>query len=122
MAEYLKKLKKLNLVLAGRIWLGDNSSSEADNRAAYSNPAPAEKRPVRILRQVGGALIPATKTASNMRDEYTLFAAAYRLYNSTGGRRGWIGEAGPGASYGDKEEAAPLLVRTMILLSATRLS
>jgi multimeric flavodoxin WrbA len=98
------------LVLAGPIWLGDNSSGdEAGPRTAVRRLAPAQ-RPGQYLYygRVGGCLITGNEDgvkhcAQNVL--YTLQHIGYTIPPQADA--GWIGEAGPGPSYLDPGSGGP---------------
>jgi multimeric flavodoxin WrbA len=97
------------LVLAGPIWLGDNSSemkkiierlygnsSELNDYGQYAN-----------YGKVGGCLITGNEDGLKhcaMNILYSLQHIGYSIPPQSDA--GWIGEVGPGASYGDVEKLA----------------
>ncbi len=95
------------LVLAGPIWLGDNSSQmKKVIERLYATSGDLNKRGQWIYYgRVGGCLITGNEDgikhcASNVL--YSLQHLGYAIPPQADA--GWIGEAGPGPSYGDKEE------------------
>lgn len=106
--EIYKKVKTADiLVIAGPIWLGDNSSitkqiierlyansSELNSQGQYAN-----------YGKVGGCLITGNEDGVKhcaMNILYSLQHIGYTIPPQADA--GWIGEAGPGPSYGDKLE------------------
>lgn len=106
--EIYKKVKAADiLVLAGPIWLGDNSSitKQVIERLYSSSGEQNEKGQYVYYGKVGGALITGNEDGVKhcaMNILYSLQHIGYAIPPAADA--GWIGEAGPGASYGDKEE------------------
>lgn len=95
------------LVIAGPIWLGDNSSitKQIIERLYSSSGEKNDKRQYVYYGKVGGALITGNEDGVKhcaMNILYSLQHIGYSIPPAADA--GWIGEAGPGASYGDKEE------------------
>jgi multimeric flavodoxin WrbA len=104
---YKKVLAADILVIAGPIWLGDNSSqtkklierlyansSELNNKGQYA-----------YYGKVGGALITGNEDGikhCTMNILYSLQHLGCTIPPQADA--GWIGEVGPGASYGDEQE------------------
>jgi multimeric flavodoxin WrbA len=95
------------LVLCGPIWLGDNSSEmkKAIERL-YANSGILNKAgQYAYYGRVGGCLITGNEDGIKhcaMNILYSLQHLGYSIPPQADA--GWIGEAGPGASYGDKNE------------------
>lgn len=95
------------LVLCGPIWLGDNSSqTKLMIERLYSNSGDLNDRGQSVYYgRVGGCLITGNEDgikhcASNVL--YSLQHVGYTIPPQADA--GWIGEAGPGPSYGDDGE------------------
>lgn len=95
------------LVLCGPIWLGDNSSEmkKAIERL-YANSSILNKEgQYAYYGKVGGCLITGNEDGIKhcaMNVLYSLQHLGYTIPPQADA--GWIGEAGPGASYGDKND------------------
>jgi multimeric flavodoxin WrbA len=95
------------LVIAGPIWLGDNSSitKQIIERLYSSSGDQNDKGQYIYYGKVGGALITGNEDGIKhcaMNILYSLQHIGYTIPPAADA--GWIGEAGPGASYGDKQE------------------
>lgn len=95
------------LVIGGPIWLGDNSSETKKiiERLYAQSAQTNEKGQYVFYGKVGGALITGNEDgvkhcASNIL--YSLQHIGYTIPPAADA--GWIGEIGPGASYGDQIE------------------
>lgn len=103
---YEKSVKTADiLVLAGPIWLGDNSSvMKMIIERLYANSGDQnEKGQYDYYGKVGGALITGNEDGIKhcaMNILYSLQHIGYTIPPAADA--GWIGEAGPGPSYGDK--------------------
>ena len=115
------------LVLAGPIWLGDNSSRDQEGHRA---PLRLLRRPQRprastlYYGKAGGCLITGNEDGIKhcaMDILYSLQHLGYRIPPQADA--GWIGEAGPGPSYGDGlDDGKRSSVSTTTSPTATRLS
>lgn len=95
------------LVLAGPIWLGDNSSvMKQIIERLYANSGDQNKDGQYIYYgKAGGCLITGNEDGIKhcaMNVLYSLQHIGYTIPPAADA--GWIGEAGPGASYGDEQE------------------
>lgn len=104
---YKKVMAADILVIAGPIWLGDNSSqTKLIIERLYACSSILNKQgQYAFYGKVGGALITGNEDgikhcASNIL--YSLQHLGYSIPPQADA--GWIGEAGPGPSYGDKRE------------------
>ncbi len=103
-----KKVQAANiLVIAGPIWLGDNSSiTKQVIERLYGNSAELNKQgQYAFYGKVGGALITGNEDGikhCTMNILYSLQHLGYTIPPQADA--GWVGEAGPGASYGDKDD------------------
>ncbi len=93
------------LVLAGPIWLGDNSSQmKLAIERLYSNSSTLnEEGQYAYYGKVGGCLITGNEDGIKhcaMNVLYSLQHLGYTIPPQADA--GWIGEAGPGPSYGDE--------------------
>lgn len=101
-----KKVEKADiLVLAGPIWLGDNSSvMKLTIERLYGNSGLLNKAgQYSYYGKVGGCLITGNEDGIKhcaMNVLYSLGHLGYTIPPQADA--GWIGEAGPGPSYGDK--------------------
>lgn len=106
--EIFKKVVAADiLVIAGPIWLGDNSSvTKQIIERLYANSGDLNKQGQYIYYgKVGGALITGNEDGikhCSMNILYSLQHIGYTVPPAADA--GWIGEAGPGPSYGDKQE------------------
>lgn len=104
--ELFKKVKAADiLVIAGPIWLGDNSSiTKQIIERLYANSGDQNDKGQYIYYgKVGGALISGNEDGIKhcaMNILYSLQHIGYTVPPAADA--GWIGEAGPGPSYGDK--------------------
>jgi len=104
--EIYEKVKAADiLVIAGPIWLGDNSSqTKKIIERLYGNSSELNKAgQYTFYGKVGGALITGNEDGIKhcaMNILYSLQHIGYAI--PPGADAGWIGEAGPGPSYGDK--------------------
>ena len=105
---YKKYVKPADiLVIAGPIWLGDNSSvTKQIIERLYANSGDQNsKGQYDYYGKVGGALITGNEDGIKhcaMNILYSLQHIGYTIPPAADA--GWIGEAGPGPSYGDKLE------------------
>jgi|SRR5688572_27095999 len=104
---YKKVLAADILVVAGPIWLGDNSSQTKKliERLYASSGELNEKGQYAYYGKVGGCLITGNEDGlkhCSMNILYSLQHLGYTIPPNADA--GWIGEAGPGPSYGDKLE------------------
>lgn len=95
------------LILAGPIWLGDNSSEmKKVIERLYANSSILNKSgQYAYYGRVGGCLITGNEDGIKhcaMNVLYSLQHLGYSIPPQADA--GWIGEAGPGPSYGDKKE------------------
>ena len=103
---YEKSVKTADiLVLAGPIWLGDNSSvMKMIIERLYANSGDQnDKGQYDYYGKVGGAMITGNEDGVKhcaMNILYSLQHIGYTIPPAADA--GWIGEAGPGPSYGDK--------------------
>lgn len=93
------------LVIAGPIWLGDNSSvtKKIIERLYAHSSELNEKGQYRFYGKVGGTLITGNEDGIKhcaMNILYSMQHIGYTIPPNADA--GWIGEAGPGPSYGDK--------------------
>lgn len=106
--EIYKKVQAADiLVLAGPIWLGDNSSEmKKIIERLYANSSELNKAgQYAYYGKVGGCLITGNEDGIKhcaMNVLYSLGHIGYTIPPQADA--GWIGEAGPGPSYGDKKE------------------
>lgn len=106
--ELYKKVQAADiLVIAGPIWLGDNSSqTKKIIERLYANSSELnEAGQYAYYGKVGGALITGNEDGikhCTMNILYSLQHLGYTIPPQADA--GWIGEAGPGPSYGDKLE------------------
>lgn len=95
------------LVLAGPIWLGDNSSEmKKVIERLYANSSNLnESGQYAYYGKVGGCLITGNEDGIKhcaMNILYSLQHLGYSIPPQSDA--GWVGEAGPGPSYGEKQE------------------
>lgn len=95
------------LILAGPIWLGDNSSEmKKVIERLYANSSILNKSgQYAYYGRVGGCLITGNEDGIKhcaMNILYSLQHLGYSIPPQADA--GWIGEAGPGPSYGEKQE------------------
>lgn len=95
------------LILAGPIWLGDNSSEmKKVIERLYSNSSILNKEgQYAYYGRVGGCLITGNEDGIKhcaMNVLYSLQHLGYSIPPQADA--GWIGEAGPGPSYGEKQQ------------------
>jgi len=104
---YQKKVKPADiLVLVGPIWLGDNSSvmKMVIERLYAMSANLNDKGQSEFYGKAGGCLITGNEDGIKhcaMDVLYSLQHIGYTIPPQADA--GWIGEAGPGASYGDKQ-------------------
>ncbi len=104
---YEKVMKADILVLAGPIWLGDNSSEmkKIIERLYACSSILNDKGQYAFYGKVGGCLITGNEDGIKhcaMNVLYSLQHLGYTIPPQADA--GWIGEAGPGPSYGDEIE------------------
>lgn len=95
------------LVIAGPIWLGDNSSEtkKVIERLYACSSILNEQGQYAFYGKAGGALITGNEDGvkhCTMNILYSLQHLGYTIPPQADA--GWIGEVGPGASYGDKQD------------------
>jgi multimeric flavodoxin WrbA len=95
------------LIIAGPIWLGDNSSeTKKVIERLYGNSAQLnEKGQFNMYGKVGGCLLTGNEDGLKhcaMNILYSLQHLGYTIPPQADA--GWLGEVGPGASYGDLED------------------
>ena len=106
--ELYKKVMAADiLVLAGPIWLGDNSSQmkKVIERLYACSSLLNEQGQYAYYGKAGGCLITGNEDGIKhcaMNVLYSLQHLGYTIPPQADA--GWIGEAGPGPSYGDKRE------------------
>jgi multimeric flavodoxin WrbA len=106
--EMFKKIVQADiLVLAGPIWLGDNSSEmkKIIERLYAQSGQLNEKGQWIYYGKTGGCLLTGNEDGIKhcaMNILYSLGHIGYTIPPQADA--GWIGEAGPGYSYGDKKE------------------
>lgn len=111
--EVYKKVARADiLVLAGPIWLGDNSSEmkKVIERLYAHSGELNDKGQWIYYGKVGGCLITGNEDGVKhcaMDVLYSLQHIGYVIPPQADA--GWIGEAGPGPSYGDKNEDGSLV-------------
>jgi len=95
------------LVLAGPIWLGDNSSmtKKIIERLYACSSLLNEKGQYAYYGKVGGSLITGNEDGIKHCTMNTLYSLQHLGCTiPPQADAGWIGEAGPGPSYGDKRD------------------
>jgi multimeric flavodoxin WrbA len=106
--ELYKKVQEADiLVLAGPIWLGDNSSqTKKIIERLYANSGELNSQgQYAYYGKAGGCLITGNEDGAkhcSMNILYSLQHLGYVIPPQADA--GWVGESGPGASYGDKNE------------------
>jgi multimeric flavodoxin WrbA len=104
--EIYKKVKAADiLVIAGPIWLGDNSSqTKKIIERLYANSSELNSAgQYAYYGKVGGALITGNEDGIKHCSQNILYSLQHIGYTiPPQADAGWIGEAGPGPSYGDK--------------------
>lgn len=112
--DWPKLFKKVEaadiLVLAGPIWLGDNSSvmKQVIERLYAHSGQTNDKGQYFYYGRVGGALFSGNEDGIKhcaMNVLYSLQHIGYTIPPQADA--GWIGEAGPGPSYKDKDSGGP---------------
>lgn len=104
---YSKVMAADILIVAGPIWLGDNSSQTKKiiERLYSSSGDLNSKGQYSYYGKVGGCLITGNEDGIKhcaMNVLYSLQHIGYTIPPQADA--GWVGEAGPGPSYGDKRE------------------
>ena len=99
------------VVIAGPIWLGDNSSvtKKIIERLYAHSGELNEKGQYRFYGKVGGAIITGNEDGIKhcaMNILYSLQHVGFTIPPNADA--GWIGEAGPGPSYGDELEGGKI--------------
>lgn len=106
--ELYKKVMAADiLVLAGPIWLGDNSSQTKKiiERLYACSSILNEQGQYAFYGKVGGSLITGNEDGIKHCTMNTLYSLQHLGYTiPPQADAGWIGEAGPGPSYGDKRK------------------
>jgi multimeric flavodoxin WrbA len=104
--ELYKKVQEADiLVIAGPIWLGDNSSQTKKiiERLYSSSSLLNDKGQYAFYGKVGGCLITGNEDGIKHCAQNVLYSLQHVGYTiPPQADAGWIGEAGPGPSYGDK--------------------
>lgn len=107
--ELYKKVHDADiLVLAGPIWLGDNSSEmkKVIERLYAQSGDVNDKGQWDFYGRVGGCLITGNEDGIKHCAQNILYSLQHIGYAiPPQADAGWIGEAGPGPSYGDKKES-----------------
>jgi multimeric flavodoxin WrbA len=107
--EIYKKVHEADiLVLAGPIWLGDNSSEmkKIIERLYAQSGDLNDKGQWDFYGRVGGCLITGNEDGIKHCAQNILYSLQHVGYTiPPQADAGWIGEAGPGPSYGDKKES-----------------
>lgn len=104
---YQKVLNADILVLAGPIWLGDNSSimKKVIERLYANSSELNDKGQWVYYGKTGGCLITGNEDGIKHCAQNILYSLQHIGYTvPPQADAGWIGEAGPGASYGDKKD------------------
>lgn len=105
--ELYKRVEKADiLVLAGPIWLGDNSSQTKKiiERLYACSGLLNDKGQYAYYGKVGGSLITGNEDGIKHCTMNTLYSLQHLgCVIPPQADAGWIGEVGPGASYGDEE-------------------
>ncbi len=100
------------LVLGGPIWLGDNSSimKQVIERLYGNSSELNEAGQYAYYGKVGGALITGNEDGIKHCTQNILYSLQHIGYTiPPQADAGWIGEAGPGPSYGDmREDGTPI--------------
>jgi multimeric flavodoxin WrbA len=103
--ELLKKVMEADiLVLAGPIWLGDNSSQtkKVIERLYACSSILNKEGQYAFYGKVGGCLITGNEDGIKHCAQNILYSLQHLGYSiPPQADAGWIGEAGPGPSYGD---------------------
>ncbi len=106
--EIWKKVKAADiLVIAGPIWLGDNSSQTKKiiERLYAQSSQLNDKGQYAFYGKVGGCIITGNEDGIKHCAQNILYSLQHVGYTiPPQADAGWIGEAGPGPSYGDKLE------------------
>lgn len=106
--EIYKRVEKANiLVIAGPIWLGDNSSmtKKIIERLYACSGLLNKAGQYAYYGKVGGSLITGNEDGVKHCTMNTLYSLQHLgCVIPPQADAGWIGEVGPGASYGDEEE------------------
>jgi multimeric flavodoxin WrbA len=106
--EIYKKVQKADiLVIAGPIWLGDNSSQTKKiiERLYSCSSLLNDHGQYAFYGKVGGCLITGNEDGIKHCAQNVLYSLQHVGYTiPPQADAGWIGEAGPGASYGDKDK------------------
>lgn len=104
-ALYKKVMEADIVVLAGPIWLGDNSSQTKKLiERLYANSSILNvKGQYAYYGKVGGCLITGNEDGMKHCAQNILFSLQHLGFTiPPQADAGWVGEAGPGPSYGDK--------------------
>jgi len=105
--ELFKKVMEADiLVLAGPIWLGDNSSQtkKVIERLYACSSVLNPQGQYAFYGKVGGCLITGNEDGIKHCAQNILYSLQHLGYSiPPQADAGWIGEAGPGASYGDDD-------------------
>lgn len=109
--ELYKKVKAADiLVIAGPIWLGDNSSvTKQIIERLYGNSGEMNKAgQYAFYGKVGGCLITGNEDGIKHCAQNILYSLQHIGYTiPPQADAGWVGEAGPGPSYLDKGSGGP---------------
>ncbi len=109
--EIYKKVQKADiLIIAGPIWLGDNSSvTKRIIERLYGNSGDLNKNgQYAFYGKVGGCLITGNEDGIKHCAQNILYSLQHLGYAiPPQADAGWVGEAGPGPSYLDKGSGGP---------------
>lgn len=104
---YKKVLEYDILVIAGPIWLGDNSSmTKKLIERLYSNSGDLNEHGQSVFYgRAGGCIISGNEDGLKHCAQYVLYSLQHIGYSiPPQADAGWIGEVGPGPSYGDDDK------------------
>ena len=106
--DLYEKIRQADIiVLAGPIWLGDNSSEmkKVIERLYAQSGALNERGQYDFYGKVGGCLITGNEDGLKHCAQNVLYSLQHIGFTiPPQADAGWIGEAGPGLSYGDKRD------------------
>ena len=97
------------LVIAGPIWLGDNSSitKQVIERLYAGSSMTNAAGSTSTTARSAGAIITGNEDGIKHCSQHPLQPPAHRLHDPAGADAGWIGEAGPVPSYLDPGSGGP---------------